>query len=171
MTRVLVAYGTKHGGTGEIAQAIAATLREHGLDVDLTPAGEIREPAGYDAYVVGSALYMGKWQRDAMDVLKRGERELAAHPTWLFSSGPTGGSEELDAAVRRANDDPGGVPPVKDVAKRAERIRARGHATFGGRIGEDMTGIFERWMPRGDWRNFDQVEAWAGSIAGALRAG
>jgi hypothetical protein len=34
-----------------------------------------------------------------------------------------------------------------------------------------MTGIFERWMPRGDWRSFDQVEAWAGSIAGALRAG
>jgi menaquinone-dependent protoporphyrinogen oxidase len=33
--RVLVAYGTRHGATAEIAEAIGKTLRTAGLEVDV----------------------------------------------------------------------------------------------------------------------------------------
>jgi menaquinone-dependent protoporphyrinogen oxidase len=170
MTRVLVAYGSKHGGTSEIAQAIGKVLETHGCEVVVVPASEAREPEAYDAIVLGSGVYMGRWQGDAMNLLKRHERTLAARPTWLFSSGPTGGTEEAEAAVRRVNADPTGEPPVKEVAKRAGRIGARGHATFAGWIIPEMGGIFARWMPRGDWRDFGVIERWAEGIAAALRA-
>ena len=36
---ILVAYATKHGSTKEVAEAITTRLREHGLEVDIRPAG------------------------------------------------------------------------------------------------------------------------------------
>jgi menaquinone-dependent protoporphyrinogen oxidase len=163
----LVAYASKHGSTTEIAEAIGAVLRERGLETDVRPAREVRDVGGYRLVVVGSALYMGKWQSDATDFLKRFERELKTRPTWLFSSGPTGGTPEAEAKVAEANASPERVPPPGDVTKRGERIGARGYATFGGSLGvtEEVTGLFERWIPRGDWRDFDAIRAWATAIA------
>ena len=34
---VLVAYATRYGSTQEVAEAVTATLRESGLEVDLQP--------------------------------------------------------------------------------------------------------------------------------------
>lgn len=52
-TYVLVTYTTRYGSTQEVAEAIAATLREHGLKVEVQPASEIRTLEEYGA-VVGS---------------------------------------------------------------------------------------------------------------------
>ena len=65
MTSVLVAYGSKHGSTAEIAAAIAETLRESGLRADCLQAGSVDSLEGYDAVVVGSAVYMRRWRREA----------------------------------------------------------------------------------------------------------
>ena len=40
--KVLLAYASTHGSTQEIATAIAATLTERGLVVDLRPVREVR---------------------------------------------------------------------------------------------------------------------------------
>jgi menaquinone-dependent protoporphyrinogen oxidase len=168
MRRLLVAFGTKHGSTEEIAAAIAAALSARGHEVDLLAAADVRDLNRYDAVVIGSAVYMGHWQKEAMNLLKRHERELRDRPTWLFSSGPTGGTPDSDALVARARSAPTEPSPIKDVADRLRHIGARGHATFPGRISEEMTGLLERWMPRGDWRDFVSIEAWATQIAGEL---
>jgi menaquinone-dependent protoporphyrinogen oxidase len=44
-----------------------------------------------------------------------------------------------------------------------ERIGARGHATFGGRLENPSKGY-----PVGDWRDPEQVRHWAEQIAGEL---
>ena len=164
--QVLVAYASKHGSTAELAKSIGTTLRGSGLEVDVWPASHCSSIGAYDVVVVGSAVYMNRWRPDALDFLRRFEGELAARPTWLFSSGPTGGTPEAEtklASLVRAQ----GLPPGH-AGRLASRIRVRGHATFGGRVGEDMTGLFERWLPRGDWRDSDAVRAWARSIADAV---
>jgi menaquinone-dependent protoporphyrinogen oxidase len=164
--QVLVAYASKHGSTAELARSIGVTLRGAGLEVDVWPASHCSSIAAYDVVVVGSALYMNRWQPDALHFLRRFENELTSLPTWLFSSGPTGGTRESEtklARVLRAQ----GFPPGH-AGRLASRIGVRGHATFGGRVGEDMTGLFERWLPRGDWRNARAVTAWARSIADAV---
>jgi menaquinone-dependent protoporphyrinogen oxidase len=168
--RTLVAYASRHGSTAEIAQAIAATLAERGLQAEARPARDVREISGYDLVIVGSAVYMNKWQGDAVDFLKRFERPLATLPVWLFSSGPTGGTAEAEAKVRELV---AAQPPAPgEAGKRAARIGVRGHATFGGRVDDTMTGLLERWMPRGDWRDQEQVRAWAEAVAEpALAAG
>ncbi len=85
---MLVAYGTKHGATAEIAEAIARALSAAGWEVDVQRARRVRSLERYRAVVLGSAVYTGRWRRDALRLLQRsglGEREV-----WLFSSGPVG---------------------------------------------------------------------------------
>lgn len=168
-SKTLVAFASKHGSTAEIAQAIGAALTEMGVAADVRPAREVGSLAPYSAVIVGSVVQMGRWQGDAIDFLKRFERDLAARPTWLFSSGPTGGSPEGDVAVARAAASPDAIPAPKDVAQRAARIGARGHATFPGKVGPEVGGIFARWVPKGDWRDFDAIKAWARGIGAELR--
>ena len=67
-TRVLVAYGTKYGATAGIAEKIGQVLREAGLTVDVTPAGQAGDPAVYQAVVLGSAVYIGRWRKDAAKI-------------------------------------------------------------------------------------------------------
>src|SRR5688500_8503538 len=95
MTRVLVAYASKHGSTAEIAQAISEELTRQELEVDCRRADEVKHLDGYDAVVLGSAVYMKRWQADARKLLRRHADELAKRPFWIFSSGPFGKEPDL----------------------------------------------------------------------------
>jgi len=64
---VLVAYATKHGSTQGIAERIAATLRAGRLDVDLEQVTAAVDPACYEAFVIGSAVYAFRWMKPASE--------------------------------------------------------------------------------------------------------
>lgn len=165
--RVLVAYGTKYGATAEIAERIGELLREEGVEADVTPAGEPSDPASYDAVVVGSAVYIGRWRKDAVRFLKKHEDALAKRPVWLFSSGPTneGDPEELTEGWRF----PEGLQPV------ADRIGPRDIALFHGALEKENLNAIQRWMIKqvgalfGDFRDWEAIRAWAKSISEAIQ--
>lgn len=166
MKRVLVTYGSKYGSTGEIAATIADVIGRAGLAVDLVAAREVRDVRPYDGVVVGSGVYVGRWHGDALDLVKRFERELRSIPTWFFSSGPTGGTPKAEVEMVKALEQQG--PPPGAAGRWAIRIGIRGHALFAGKVGAGVGGIFARWVPKGDWREFTTIEAWAAAIARAL---
>lgn len=158
--RVLVAFGSKRGGTAEIAKAVADTLRSQGLIVDCIRAAEVRDVASYDAFVVGGALYSARWVREARRFVARNATTLRARPVWMFSSGP------LDDSANRQV-----LRPVRNVAALMAHVGARGHATFGGRLASDATGFPAAAMAKthaGDWRGWDQIKDWARDIVHAL---
>ncbi|HEX4804544.1 MAG TPA: flavodoxin domain-containing protein [Conexibacter sp.] len=167
MARVLVAYASKRGSTAEIADAIAATLREAGDTVDCVEVGAVPALDGYHAVVLGSAVYMRRWRGDARRFLRKHRRELARLPLWVFSSGPTGDP---------ANDDDAWTEPAHTIRK-AEEVGARDHVVFGGRVPIEPHGFAQRamvdntpaeWRDRRDW---DAIRAWARGIAADLHAG
>lgn len=161
--RVLVTYGSKRGGTAGLAEMLGAALAAQDLHVDVRPATEAMGVEGYDAVIVGGALYMGRWHRDARRFIKRNAKVLQTLPVWLFSSGP------LDDSAARDE-----LPPVAQVERVMIWIGARGHRTFGGRLLPDAKGFIASRMARehsGDWRDPRLVRAWAGEIAEALHAG
>jgi menaquinone-dependent protoporphyrinogen oxidase len=85
---ILVAYATQYGSTQEVAEAIAATLREGGLEVDTQPLREVRTLQGYSAVVLGAPLMMNRWHKDATRFLKRHREALTERPVALFALGP-----------------------------------------------------------------------------------
>src|SRR5450432_3819964 len=89
---VLVVYGSKRGGTAGLAAMIGNALQDAGLSTDVAPAAAVRSLAGYDAVIVGGALYATRWHRDARRFVRRYAADLSALPVWLFSSGPLDGS-------------------------------------------------------------------------------
>src|ERR1700719_898345 len=85
---VLVAYSSKHGSTREIALRIGDRLRADGLTPDVRDIAAVSDPHAYDAVVLGSAVYMGGWRREATEFARKHTAVLATLPVWLFSSGP-----------------------------------------------------------------------------------
>src|SRR5258708_1052784 len=45
---------------------------------------------GFDAVILGSGIYMGRWLEPATAFVDAHAEELATRPSWLFSSGPLG---------------------------------------------------------------------------------
>lgn len=167
ISRILVAYGSKYGSTVGIAEAVGTELRRGGFETDVKSAKEIASLTGCDLAIVGAGVYMGRWNREALHFVKRFAADLQTRPTWFFSSGPTGGSPKAEQQMAEMlKTQPG--PPGK-AAKWADRIGIRGHRWFAGRIMPEMGGIFARWMPTGDWRDFDAIAAWADSIVREVR--
>ena len=158
--RVLVTWGSKLGGTESIARIIGEQLDRDGLDVVVAPASTVRDGRGFDAAIVGGALYANRWHRDAQRFVTRNIAGLRRIPVWLFSSGP------LDDSADVAD-----IPPVTQVAVLMERIGALGHVTFGGRLPPDAKGFPAAAMAKklsGDWSNPERIRAWAADLADAL---
>ena len=160
--RVLVTWGSKLGGTEGIARIVGEGLEAEGIDVMLAPASDVRDLVGFDAVVVGGALYANRWHRAARRFVDRHAAELRRRPVWMFSSGPLD-----DSADRRT------IPPTGQVAVLMERVGALGHATFGGRLTPDAKGFPASAMAKtrsGDWRSPETIRAWASDLARALPA-
>ena len=158
--RVLIAFGSRNGGTADIARWIAAAMEADGLDVVVRPAGNVRSVAAFDAVVLGGALYANRWHADARRFVRRHARRLRGRPVWLFSSGP------LDASA-----DDHEIPAVRGVQELLTRVGARGHYTFGGRLTSDAKGFPAHAMAKkhaGDWRDPDHIRRVANEIADAL---
>ncbi len=168
-TRVLVAYATKYGATAGIAEKIGQVLQEAGLAVDVKRADQAGDPGGYQAVVLGSAVYIGKWRKEAARYLKAHEKALAQRPVWLFNSGPLGEGNAAEQAGDMGF--PKGLRPI------ADRIKVRDVAVFFGAVYLDKLNPLERWMfknvksPVGDFRDWDAITAWANGIAAALQEG
>jgi menaquinone-dependent protoporphyrinogen oxidase len=89
MTTVLVGYTTRYGSTQEVAEAVADTLRECGLEVEVKPMREVRTLAEYSAVVLGTALYIYRLHKDAQRFLSRHRKALTERPLAVFVLGPT----------------------------------------------------------------------------------
>src|SRR4051794_4373526 len=104
---VLVAFSSRHGATADIAHAIGAALVAHGVPADVADTDHVAGLAGYDAIVLGSAVYMGRWPKAATDFVAARGGALRSRRVWLFSSGPIGdppkpaapGAAAIDAVV------------------------------------------------------------------------
>jgi menaquinone-dependent protoporphyrinogen oxidase len=157
MSSVLVAYASKHGATVGIASAVADTLNACGLQATCREANAIDSLDGYDAVILGSAVYMKRWRPEARHFLRHHQARLRELPFWVFSSGPVGDP---------AKDNAGWLEPPRTIAK-AVALGARDHKVFGGVAqGRMAAGLPEAHRDRRDW---DEIRTWAEGIAAGLR--
>lgn len=160
-TRILVSAGSKHGATQEIAERIGTVLQTRGYEAIVSPPEEITDVSGYEAIVLGSAVYAGHWVAAAKELAELVARTNPHVPTWLFSSGPVG-------VPPKPEEDP------VDVAEIVISTSARHHQVFAGKIDKSKLSFGEKAIvvavraPEGDFRDWDEITGWANEIADSL---
>lgn len=160
---ILIATASKHGATFDIADEIARVLTARGYLVSDKSVDEIDRVDTFDAVIIGSAVYVGRWMPEATAFVTRHASSLASRPVWLFSSGPIGDPPQ-------PTEDPQGL---RDLMT---QTGAREHHVFAGRLDPERLGLGERAIvamlraPKGDFRDFGQIDTWAAEIAQELEA-
>jgi menaquinone-dependent protoporphyrinogen oxidase len=166
--KFLVAYASKYGSTAEIAQVIGEELDKRHYQVEVESVDEVDSLDGYDAFVIGSAVYAGGWMKSAAKFLRSNRDLLAGHPVWLFSSGPTGQgdpNEIMDGWTFPDN--------LKTVL---EKIKPQDVILFHGKIDPDRLSFTERMIVKsvkatvGDYRDWLVVRGWVRRIELDLKA-
>jgi menaquinone-dependent protoporphyrinogen oxidase len=166
-TKLLVTYASKYGATREIAERVGYVLRQAGLDVDIRPVADVRDVDPYQAVILGSAVYIGKWMKSACEFMKKYEVSLAARPVWLFSSGPTGQGDPVDLLD--------GWQLPADQKPLIDHIQPREIVVFHGNIDAARVNLIEKTAvqalkkPFGDFRDWDAINSWSLSIAESLK--
>jgi len=166
-TQVLVTYATKYGATAEIAEKIGQVLGQAGLRTDVLPTDRVGELHFYKAVVLGSAVYIGRWRKEAATILKANEKVLAEQLVWLFSSGPT--DEGNPVELTKGWHFPKALQPI------ADRFRPRDIAVFHGAMNMKKLNLIEKWMinkvksPLGDFRDWDAITSWVTAITDVLK--
>ena len=161
---VLVTAASRHGATLEIAEHLARSLEQSaaglrcGLVATSIPVERRPDPVRYDAVILASAVYAGRWLEPAAHYAAEHAAALRARPVWLLSSGPIG-------EPPFPPDEPYDVEPLRSL------LGARAHRVFAGRLDKHLLGVGERAMvtamraPLGDFRDWEALRAWAEEIA------
>lgn len=161
--KVLVAVASRHGSTREIGDAVGEVLSDAGFVVDVLDPDDVASVESYDAVVLGSSVYVGRWAASARAMVDRCAHVLVTRPVWLFSSGPVGYPPAPDG-------DP------EEVSVLMTRLDARGHRTFPGRLDLGDLGLAERaavallQAEHGDFRVWADIADWSGLIAADLHS-
>ena len=156
--KILLTSSSRHGSTDEVAAVIAERLQAAQIDVETKRPEDVASVDDYDAFVLGSAVYMTKWTPEAVDFTKRFHEVLKVKPVWAFSVG-------LSGLPQGKVSDPLRIGPVLLA------IDPEDHVTFAGRFDPSKLSLRERSIAKlggateGDYRDWDEVRQWADAIA------
>jgi menaquinone-dependent protoporphyrinogen oxidase len=166
----LVAYASRHGATQGIAERISERLVSSGHPAQVRSIQAAGDLLSYDAYVIGSAAYMGSWLKEATEFVRSNQALLASRPAWLFSSGPLGGATQ-DAQGR----DLLVTSEPNEFKEFREAIKPRDARVFFGALNPSNLTFSQRafrripagrtLLPEGDFRDWKGIDAWADGIA------
>ena len=129
--------------------------------------------------MVGSAVYMFHWIKEAKQFVLKNRLILERRPVWLFSSGPVG-LQKTNSKGQDLTDVTTSGP--REIEELSEAAKPRDHRVFFGALNGDKLGgamgltyrfmrrskAVRESMPDGDYRDWKDIESWANGIADAL---
>jgi menaquinone-dependent protoporphyrinogen oxidase len=167
-TRMLVAYASRAGSTAEVARAVGEVLRAAGHEVDVRPVKEVHDLMGYDALVLGSAIWAGKPLPEAVRFAKDQRNAFVHVPVAYFI---------LCDTLRE--DTPENREVARNYLAPLDTVQLPVSAgLFGGVRDFSKLNPLLRWflknvvrLVEGDGRNWDAINAWAASLPDLLTPG
>lgn len=195
MKRILVAYASMAGSTGDVARVVGEEIARSGMLVDVLPLGEVKGLEAYDGVLIGGPMIMG-WHRAALGFLKRHRQAFQRIPLAVFvmamsltQTGETsvgGVPVYVDESLPKPAETEGRLTLKERYARLSSYVRPILMATrpvkpvsvgvFGGRL---EYGRLKWWAvlfamliiqaPAGDRRNWMAIRAWAVGLQAALQ--
>lgn len=158
--KILVVTASKHNATNEVGDAIVDTLRQEGHEATRVSTADVSDFDGYDAVVLGSAVYMTQWMETMRNLVSHHGPKLRSMPVFAFSVGLSG------------------VPVDVKVPERAavvvEGLDPMLYTVFKGRLNPELLGLRERSIvrmgtaPEGDFRDWDAIADYAKEVSRQL---
>lgn len=158
--KILVAYASKYGSTGGVADAIGQTLCGKGATVDVRLMKNVHNLDAYQGVVLGAPVYMGKWLPEATDFVKQnaealGRVPLACFVVCMLLHEPT--PDNMAKALAYLDPVLKAVPPLKPVG-----VGAFAGALDYGKLSWATKKIMQsKAQPEGDFRDWKAIHAWA----------
>ena len=165
--KILIAYASMSGSTGEVAGAIGEVLCAAGATVDVRLANKVKDLRPYNAFVVGSAVRSDMWLPEAKNFIASNCKILREAPvayflTCLTLARPT----EENRRKARSFIKPmlGAVPEVQpvDIGFFAG-VLDYSKFSFGMRTIMKYK-MWTKGVQEGDYRNWDAIRTWAKSL-------
>lgn len=168
--KILVAYASRCGSTGEVAEAIGQALCVAGAAADVRLVEKVSDLSAYQAVIVGSAIRSNEWLPEAVEFVKMHRETLRRVPVayFLTSLMVVQDTEETHRAAAACLDSMcEQVPQVQPVNVRA----------FAGKLDFDKLPFLYRFMwpftaggavGAGDYRDWEAIRSWAAGLCPAL---
>lgn len=170
--RILVAYASRAGSTGGVAQAIGQTLAECGAAVEVRRMQDVTDLTPYQAVVAGSAIRGAKWLPEAMQFVSTHRAALARKPFAAFLvcitlAMPNGATAQYRQFVADF------MKPVRAM------VRPVSEGLFAGVLDASKLPLIPEGLqmrvlsattrtPQGDYRDWDAIRAWATGLSAIL---
>jgi len=162
--KILVAYASRCGSTGEVAETIGQVLCETGVAVDVRLVQNVTDVSPYRAVIVGSAIRMGRWLPEASKFAETHQKALGQVPVAYFLACMTleDNSEEKRRTVTAYLD------PVREIMQPVDVGLFAGTMDY-----SKLPFVFRLMMkamgtPEGDYRDWEAIRAWADGLRPAL---
>jgi menaquinone-dependent protoporphyrinogen oxidase len=155
--RVLVAYATKAGSTADAAVRIGQVLARQGAVVDVLPLKQVTSLAAYHAVILGSAIRMGKLLPETQAFVEKNQSALRQLPFSVYILCMTLQTDTPETRQTVSSY----LDPVHSLVKPVSE------GLFAGAIIPAKLALIDRLIvkmlkvPEGDFRKWDQIEAWA----------
>lgn len=163
MTRVLVAYATRFGSTREVASAIVRELNTAGFQAQAAEVSGALVPEDYDAFVIGSPIYGGKWVSAAGIFAAAMADRIGDKPVAFFSVGTLVlKNAEIGFAEHQSF--------IDDLVEFAPTLNVVASSVFAGYFDRAnlpwYLRIIDRFAPtpQGDHREWPKIQEWTRSL-------
>jgi menaquinone-dependent protoporphyrinogen oxidase len=152
--KVLVAYATRYGSTAEVADKIGEVMRSKGAEVDVRDIKEKPDPAGYDAAVVGGAVYIMMLNGKTKGFVAKHKKTLRNIPVAYFVVCGTLKDDTPENRVKIGNK----LNPMK------KKVAPVDVGLFGGALDPAKGPKMMADEPAFDYRDWDAITAWSEGI-------
>jgi len=159
--KILITYASKAGSTAETAARMGEMLAGQNAQVDVLPVEKVGDLSAYHAVLLGSAIRMGQLLPEVVKFVEANQAALQQKAFNVFFLCMT---LEKDTPENRQTVS-AYLEPVRALVKPASE------GMFAGVMEPKKLSLLERMMmkamktPVGDFRNWEQINAWAQSAA------
>ena len=171
--KILIAYASICGTTGDVAEAIGRQLCDLGARVDVRLVDNATvDPSAYQAVVIGSAVRSSSWLPEAKDFVVTHKARLSKLPVAYFLTC-------LALSVGHPDSRKTAMSYFKPVLEEAPEVKPVDLAGFAGVYDLSKMNMMYRLVMRskmkkqgvaeGDYRDWRAIKAWADSLAGRFK--